>query len=284
MQRGTNPGSETATVSARGSLYGNAEHPIGVGSGSSVAVARDALTQAFPIDVETTIEPGAGVELGRLDMSVSTVLDGRVEVDASSGIYLYMVATSDGSTATALNLSQGSPAPGEILQPGPNAFGRMAGVFERSRWDAEFQADVPAAPAHVGLALNTSDKFALDGATLQDQTSAALMHLADASARSYGNYGVIYTLHLSLCAASGDRTVAVRLGSNFTATSDDPSFTWNGPVRVDGSVVDVYTTPTAPSVELVERIVAEGECAEVSIELPVPGLITAGQQLVLESR
>ena len=279
----TNPGATTATVTARGSLYGNAEHPIGVGSGPSVAVADDLLTEAAPIDLESEIEPGEGVELGRIEMSQATVLDGRIEVEATRGIYLYMVASSDGSTQTALNLSQGSPAPGEILERGPNAFGRMAGVFERSRWEAEFTAEVPAAPAHVGLALNTNDKFTLDGATLQDQTATALMHLADASTQSYGNYGMLYALQISLCAASETRTVALRLGSNFTAPTNTPSFTWNGPVRIDDAVVDVYTTPTAPSVEIAQRVIAAGDCEDVTIELPVPGLITAGQQLVLES-
>ena len=280
----TNPAGSPVTLSARGSLYNNSQHPIGVGSGPSVAVARDVLTDAASIDLTTEIEPGQGVELGRLVMPPGAVLDGRIEISASEGIYLYMVATPDGSTATAINLSQGEPGPGEILEPGPNAFGRMAGIYEHGTWAGSFDTDVPPPPAHVGLALNTSDKFQLDGASLQSQTAAALVNLSDSSDESFGNYGMRYALQIRLCAADAQRTVAIRFGSNFTADSDTPSFTWNGPARVDGEIVDIYTTPTSPSVELAQRVIAPDTCIDVALELVVPGLITGGQQLVLESR
>ncbi len=279
----TNPGEDAISLDARGSLYDNAQFPISPGSGPSVAVAEDFLTDAASIDVQGMVQPGQGFEVGRIDVAANGILDGRVTIEATGGLYLYTVATLGGSAEAATNLSQGGPAPGEILEPGPNAFGRMAGVYEHSVWAAEVSVEVPAAPAHVGLALNTSDKFQLDGATLQRQTATALVNLSDSSQESFGNYGMAYDLQLRLCATE-DRTVAIRFGSNFVADQDVPSFTWAGPMRIVARIVDVLTRPTAPSMEVAERTIDAGTCTDVELDFVVPGLITGGQQLVLESR
>lgn len=281
----TNPNPDPVTVSAEGSLYDNGQHPIGELTGPSVAVAADHLEGTGNVDVQAlSIPPSGGVELARISVSAAAVLDGRVEVEASAGVFLYAVATADGSTDTAINLTQSSAASGEIVQPGPNEFGRMAGVYSHDSWRTELTAEIPPAPAHVGLALNTNDKFQLDGVTLQDQTAPALVRLSDSSEKSYGNYGMQYDLTLSLCAPDEPRTVGVVFGSNYTNDVDQPSFTWNGPVRVGSEIVGVYTRPTAPSTELAEVTVSAGACVELPIEFLVPGLITGGQQLVLESR
>lgn len=279
----TNPGDRDVEFDARGSLYDNAQFPISPGSGPSVAVAEDALTGDANIEAAGIVEPGQGIEVGRIDLAANGILDGRVTIEATGGLYLYMVATSSGSTQEAINLSQGDPAPGEILEPGPNAFGRMAGVFAHARWASTFSVDVPPTPAHVGLALNTTDKFQLDGATLQSQTAPALVSLSDSSDESFGNYGMAYDLELQLCADEA-RTVAVRFGSNFVADEDTPSFTWAGPMQVLDTLVDVLTRPTAPSMQLAEQTIDAGSCAVVELDFVVPGLITGGQQLVLESR
>ncbi len=279
----TNPGDADVTLEAQGSLYDNARFPISPGTGPSVAVAEDALTGTRSIDVTVIVQPGQGVEIGRINLAAGGILDGRVTIEASGGMYLYMVATSSGSTQEAINLSQGDPAPGEILEPGPNAFGRMAGVYSNVRWASTFDVDVPAAPAHLGLALNTTDKFQLDGATLQSQTAPALVNLSDSSDESFGNYGMAYDLQLRLC-ADEDRTVGLRFGSNFVALEDTPSFTWAGPLRVNRELVDVLTTPTAASMDLGEWTIRAGSCIVTDVNFVVPGLITGGQQLVLESR
>lgn len=279
----TNPGDADVTIEARGSLYDNTQFPISPGTGPSVAVAEDALTGERNIDIWAIIQPGAEAEIGRINLAAGGVLDGRVTIEASGGVYLYMVATASGTTQQALNLSQGDPAPGEILEPGPNAFGRMAGVYSNVRWASTFEVDVPAAPAHLGLALNTSDKFQLDGATLQSQTAPALVNLSDSSDESFGNYGMAYDLQLRLCADEA-RTVGLRFGSNFVADEDTPSFTWAGPVRVVLELLDVLTTPSTPSMDLGERTIGAGSCIVTDVNFVVPGLITGGQQLVLESR
>lgn len=280
----TNPGEADVDLEAHGSLYDNARFPITPGQGPSVAVAEDALTGKGSVDTTVVVSPGQGVELASIDLAPGGILDGRVRIEASGELYVYMVATASGSTDEAINRSQGEPAPGEILQPGPNAFGRMAGVYANARWAGAFEVDVPAAPAHVGLALNTTDKFQLDGATLQSQSAPAIVNLSDSSDESFGNYGMAYDLVLRLCADEGARTVALRFGSNFVADDDTPSFTWAGPVRLLGELVDVLTTPTAPSMELGEQTIAARSCVDVDLSFVVPGLITGGQQLVLESR
>lgn len=280
----TNPGVSPVELTALGSLYDNAQFPISPGEGPSVAVAEEYLQGGGNVDVSLDLAPSAGAEVGRIEVADNGILDGRLVVESTGAVFLYMVATSSGSVDDAINLSQGDAASGEILEPGPNAFGRMAGVYSNAQWTADFDVEVPPSPAHVGIALNTSDKFQLDGETLQSQTASALMHLSDSSDESFGNYGMSYSVRFRLCAEDGSRTVGLRFGSNFVDDVDVPSFTWGGPLRINGKVVDVTTRPTAPSVPLSEHFVPAGGCSEVLIDFVVPGLITGGQQLVLESR
>jgi len=281
----TNPQAETVTLSARGSIYVNdGAHPIGQGTGPSVQVARDWLAGAGNIEVQDLeIAPSQGVQIGSIGVQSSGMLDGRVQIEASGGIYLYSVVTNSGNVNDAINATQESPAPGLIVEPGPNEFGRMAGVYSNARWASTVHADVPEGPAHVGVAFNTNDKFALDGATLHDQTAPASMRLADSSEKSYGNYGMSYAVTLNLC-SEAPRTVRIGFASNFTSEGDSPTFTWNGPIEVDGAVVDVYTRPTDPQQDLTTVSLPGGDCQDVALRLLVPGLITAGQQIILESQ
>ncbi len=110
------------------------------------------------------------------------------------------------------------------------------------------------------------------------------MHLSDSSDRSHGNYGHRFELGFSLCNPdAAPRTVRLRFASHKTGPVDEPSQTWNGPVRVDGAVIDVSTRPTAPSQTLGTWPIEPGACRPLAIGFYVPGLITGGQQLVFES-
>jgi len=75
------------------------------------------------------------------------------------------------------------------------------------------------------------------------------------------------------------------IGSHFTAALDQPSFTWSAPMKVgplgQTSVVESWTTPTAPVDELGAWPIAAGETTQLELEVFVPGLISAGQQLQL---
>ncbi len=282
----TNPGPELATLAARGSLYNNSQEPLlGPASGPSFAVARDWELGALTTDLaDLQVAPGHAVEIARSQLAANGMADGRFEFSASAGLYVYTVVSASGSLDDAINLSQGPGASGTIALPGPNAYGREAGVYAHSRWESVVQAQVPPPPTYLAVMLNTSDKFAFGGSTLQDQSAPALVHLSDSSERSHGNYGHRYTLDLSLCnAGDAARMVRIRFVSHKTGVVDEPSQTWNGPVRVDGAVLDVSTRPTAPSFTLGTWEIDPRGCRAVPVAFYVPGLITGGQQLVLES-
>ncbi len=212
------------------------------------------------------------------------MVDGRFELTASAGAYVYTVVTSTGSLTDAINATQGSPAAGDIAQPGTNAYGREAGVYSHSIWAGTTNIDVPAAPAHLGLALNTSNKFAVNGVFLQDQTAGALMKLSDSAPRTYGNYGHKYDVTLALRnPSSSARTVRLSLASNYTSSTNSPSFTYNGPILLNGTQKTIYTTPTAPKQWLATWTIPAGSNFNGRVTFFVPGLITIGQQLILES-
>ncbi len=279
----SNPQLEPVTVTARGSLYRNVEHPISPTSGPSVTVAEDRLTGQANVDQTTTLQPYTGAEVASIELLANNMVDGHLDVTATGGVYLYSVVTTSGSATDAINGSQGAPAPGILASPGPNAFGRSAGIYASSEWQGALSLDLPDEPAHIAFAMNTSSKFALDGATLQEQAPEALEALWDSSERHYGAYGVRYDLALELCAGDQDRTVRVTLAHNVEGPTDVPSFVWNGPVRWSGQLQHVSLTPTNPRAVLGEVQVGRASCEVATLELYQPGLITIGQYVQIEA-
>lgn len=279
----SNPNPGSVTVDARGSLYRNQDFPISPTGGPSYEVAADALAGTY--DVARTVDIGSlqVVELDRIAVGNGGVLDGRFEIDATGPVLLYTVVTSSGSTTAAINASQGAPAPGGIAQPGPNAYGRSAGVYAYDTWTSWFDVAVPAAGHHLALALNTSGKFALDGAAQQEQSPAAIQALGDSSPRHYGSYGVRYAVDFELCAPTATRTVRLSFASNLEGPGSSPSFTWNGPVRVNGTTTPVSLTLGSSVQTLRTWTIPAGTCQAVELDTVVPGLITIGQHLLLES-
>ncbi|MCA9700847.1 MAG: hypothetical protein KC431_25185, partial [Myxococcales bacterium] len=274
-------------VGLSGSLYSNGEYPLtGPGTGPSYHVSRETLegTPAL-VKAPVMINPNQAAVLLSKSIGANQMVDGRFEVTASDGAYLYAVVTNSSSANPAINATQGGPATGDILMGGPNAYGREAGVYEHSEFLADFSVELPADVGHLGFCFNTAGKFAWQGTTLQDQTAGGLAVLDDSAERTWGNYGHHLRVELEII-NPGDqsRTLTVALGSLFTAAMDQPSFTWSAPMRVGplGSeqIVDVWTTPTMPVDELGSWMIDPGSTV-VTVEVFVPGLITAGQQLQL---
>ncbi len=282
----TNPQAQVVEVAARGSLLTNATHPLaGPGSGPSNQVSEDWLTDSLPLQAGTQpLAPAAGRVLASIEVPSGGLVDGRFEIEASAGVYVYAVVTASSDANPAIDATQGSPAAGEILMPGPNAYGREAGVYEHGEFAAALSLELPPGPGHLAFAFNTASKFAWQGVTLQEQTAAARTILADSAERTWGNYGHHYVVELEL-RNEGDapRSVELVLGSLLSAAVDEPSFTWSAPIAVgpvgEATIVTSFTTPTQPLDSLGSWVIAPGEWLPLRVEVYVPGLITAGQQL-----
>ncbi len=280
----TNPNATDATVSARGRILTNQQHPLlGAGTGPSYRVAEAWLLDDLD-ETGGTIAFGRGVELARAELPPLAMVDGRFHVTADQGVFLYTVVTATGALNDAINASQGAPAAGEIAVSGPNTYGREAGVYAASGWTGAASFALPPADGWLAFCFNTNQKFAWDGVVQQDLTADAQMTLVDASPETWGNYGHRYDLTFSVTNPTGrPRTVTLQLASQYTAAQDVPSFTWNAPMLVDGDLVTAFTTPTDPGARLATRVLQPGETVEITLETYVPGLITSGQHLILSA-
>jgi hypothetical protein len=275
----TNPGTAPVTVSARGSGYAQGETP-GL---PDPQVALEWLTDAPATTVPATALPSERpLAIWTKTVPPGREVDGRFEVEASAPVYVYLVATENGGLDEAVALSR-TEAPGNIHPPGnpPPPLGREAGVYAHDRWRGVWSVDVPPGPAFVGYPVNT----ATGGGYRQVQAFPALTRFADSSAEAVGMYGNTYDLTVTLRhdGGPGDRRVRVLFAGNVAASSA-LSFQWNGPVRTDGQVSSVRLTPAAPVAELVAPLTLRpGEARTVHVELPVPGLISITEALILEA-
>jgi hypothetical protein len=270
-----NPNSTSITVTGKGSMLTNSTYPLGgKGTGQSFHVSQNWLLDTNLTPFSKAIAPGETVEIDRAILNPKNMVDGRFEVNATDGVFVCTVITSDGSKNSAISVSQGSPAPGDIRSPGSDRLGREAGICNSSIWKGTTDIDLPPAPAYVGLCLNTISP--------QNQTVAHVMHLSDCSAKTSGNYGHKYDVTLRLNNQSS--TVRrVRLSFGSSANNPNLSRTYSGPVLVNGTQINIFTTPTDPKNEL--KIVTINPNCSVDIQLVffVPGLITIPQQLILET-
>jgi len=117
----------------------------------------------------------------------------------------------------------------------------------------------------------------------QDQNAPYQYKLTGASSKTYGNYGHKYSVVLKLQNAnSSAKTVRLSLASNFTNTTNSPSFTYNGPIILNGTLKNIYTTPTQPKQLLAEWTVGANSSFNATLSFYIPGLITTGQQFILE--
>jgi hypothetical protein len=278
----TNPNAGSITVSSKGSYYTNAEKPLtGSATGQSYFVAKDWLngTLRQPQTANTTLAQFGAKEIFKLQMNNSNMIDGRFEVTTSGGAYYYTVVTSNGSTTDAINASQASFAAGDYYTESTNTYGREAGVYAFSNVSADNDLVIPASASHIGFALNTSSKFS---SSLENQVASSLMTMSGASSKTYGNYGHKYSVTFRLQNNNSvTKTVKLYFASN-SVDATKSNATWNGPIKMNGSVVNVYTRLNAPRQQLSTWSVPPG-LFNVTLEFYVPGLITANQQLIFET-
>jgi hypothetical protein len=243
-------------------------------TGQSFHVSNNWLLGTSLTSFSKTLSPGATVEIDQATLKPKNMVDGRFEVNASNGVFVYTVVTSTGSLTDAIAASKGSPAVGQIRTLGPGRFGREAGICDSSIWAGTTDIDVPAKPAHIGLCLNTNSP--------QDQTIAHTMHLSDSAQRTFGNYGHKYDVTLKLHNRSA---IARRVRLSFASSAANPSLTqsYNGSVLVNGVPKNIFTKPMEPVDVLDTETISSSASFDVRIQFFVPGLISMPQQLILES-
>ncbi|AOC97011.1 MULTISPECIES: DUF3370 family protein [Flavobacterium] len=280
----SNPQTTALTISGKGSTYTNAEKPLnGSATGQSYFVSKDWL-QDTPRTTfsNVTINPSKVYEVYRATLSNNNMVDGSYEITASQGVYVYTVVTSTGNINDAVTATQ-TAAAGDIYTEGTNAYGREAGIYTQSGWSGTTDIDLPSGPSYMGLCLNTSSKFAVGGVYLQNQNAPYSYKLNGASQNTYGNYGHKYTLTLKLNNPNSTaKNVSLTFASNFTSGTNSPSFTFNGPLYLNGALKNIYTTPTQPAQNLATWSIPANSFFNATITFYVPGLITTGQQLILK--
>ena len=276
----SNPGSSNISVSYRGSGYTNSpsERPLlGQGTGPSYGVAEDWLTNTLPISGNTgSFGTGNVRQIYSKRMGNTNMVDARFEVTSTGPCIYYVVVTSSGSLTDAINASQGSFAAGDYRTESAGTFGREAGIYETDSITADNTITLPSGPAHIGFSLNTSNKFA----QVEDQTSPSLMTLAGSSSRTYGNYGHYYKVTTRI-RNTGTTTRNVKFYFASNATGSQSNATYNGPVRSNGAVFDVYTQFNNPRQQIASWNIGPGSFTN-TIEFYVPGLITTNQQIIYE--
>lgn len=280
----SNPQAGAVTVSARGSAYNNASKPLtGKATGQSYAVSKDWRDGTFLTNFSgRSVASGGATEIARLAMGPNNMGDGRFEVCASAGVYLYTVVTTTGTTTDAINKSQGLPAPGDIKSTSANTYGREGGVYSQSQVNGLTHVVLPAGGGqYLGFAFNTNAKF---NSRLQEQTSLFNSRLADSADRTYGNYGHQFDTILRLYnAGSSARSVRVSFGASFTAATNSPSFTFNSAGRYNGANVDLFTTPTQPRQLLGTFAVPANGFYDARVLVTIAGLGVSNQQLIVET-
>jgi hypothetical protein len=280
----SNPQGGSVTVSAKGSGYTNSTKPLtGKAAGQSYFVSKDWRDGTFQTNfTNRTVASSQATEIAKLTMNSSNMADGRYEICASAGVYLYTVVTTTGTTSDAVNKSQGAPASGQIYSTGPNTFGREGGVYEKSQVNGLTNVVLPAASGQtLGFSFNTASKF---NSALQEQTVPFNTRLSDSADRTYGNYGHKYDTTLRLFNTTGAaRTVRVSFGSSFTAATNSPSFTFNSAGTFNSAKVDLWTTPTQPRQVLGTYVIAANSYVDARLTVFIAGLGVTNQQLSVET-
>lgn len=275
----TNPNAASISVSSKGSYYTNTEKPLnGMATGQSYFVAKEWLNNTLrqPQTTATSLSQYKAKEIVKIQVNNSAMLDGRFQINTSANAYYYTVITSTGNLSDAINASQGSYAAGSYYTEGANTYGREAGIYASSEVAAENDLYIPNQASYIGFALNTSNKFS---SALEDQTAGKLMTMTAASSKTYGNYGHKYSIKFHLY---NNNTTSKVVKLYFASNSVDASksnATWNGALKLNGSLKDVYTKLNAPRQQLSTWTIAPG-LFNATLEFYVPGLITANQQLI----
>lgn len=276
----TNPNPTAISVSAKGSYYNNSldEKPLnGPNTGPSVGVAKDWLNNTLRMpSFSATIQTNRATQV--FSHQAKSIVDARFEITTSADAFYYVVITSTGNVNDAITGAQGVPAPGDYITETANTFGREAGIYANSNVSATNDLILPVGPHHIGFALNTTNKFS----ATEDQTSQGLMFMNQSSSKTYANYGHKYDITFNLKnQGTTARTVKLFLASN-TVKTTSTSLTFNCPIKVNNVVKNVSTRFNVPKQQLESFSVPPGG-STVNIQFFMPGLVSAGQQLIFES-
>ena len=108
------------------------------------------------------------------------------------------------------------------------------------------------------------------------------MCLGDSSKESHGNYGHYYNLTITLTNPSRcSRNVRLSFASNDTSAAVGSLY--NGPIRLNGCIINTLHTPTNPKDILQIFTLSSSTTLNLSLQFYIPGLITRGQQLIFEA-
>lgn len=283
----TNPGTSTMRITAKGKAYTSAQKPLPAGqpgTGPSYAVSDDWLRNRLTAKSSGSIGRYGAYEIAKIYVPYDKFVDGRYEISISGESLFYVVATSNGSTTTAINLSQRKAASGAIARPGSNAFGRSAGIYASSEFNGTYTVDLPASTGNIGFCFNTTSKF---NNNFQEQCPPAIMRLSDSSPLHYGDYGLEFYQRFSIRnTSSRTRNVRFYLASNNHAQNSgvrNNQLTYNGAVKLNGAIKRVSTRGDNPKIKLAEWNIGANRTFNATLEGYFPGLLTVGQQIIIET-
>ena len=283
----TNPGNSTMRITAKGKAYTSASKPLPAGqpgTGPSFAVADDWLRNRLTTKNSGSIGRYGAYEVAKIYVPYDKFVDGRYEISITGEALFYVVATSNGNTTTAINLSQNTAASGAIARPGSNAFGRSAGIYQQSEFNGTYNVDLPSGTGHIGFCFNTTSKF---DNNFQEQSPSAVMRLSDSSPRHYGDYGMEFYQRFSIRnTSSRTRRVRFYVASNNHAQNSgvrSNQLTYNGSVKLNGAIKTLWTRGDNPKIRLAEWNIPANSTFNATLEGYFPGLLTVGQQIILET-
>ena len=312
-----NPGATPVKISAQGSaLTGADRRAFGGYTGRSpyYLVSDDMLNGRTPNKYSGTISPGGAVQLYQTVLKGGGGVEGilQTEVTDGEGVYTYVVVTNGPGLNEAVELAVGpnrKMATGNIkpqseddpaTPKNESAFGTEAGVYSASKYTGTVPVPLPECDAYMGLSINEAGyKPVPDSARTQSVGPLAggkgeSLALADSSVRTHGNYGHEYNITLVLRNnQSTPRTVRVWFSHTAAYVSPTPnpnqrtaSFYFNGSVQFNKGIAQVLITPKKATQELTIAPIVVGPGQEVRVPLRYfpPGMSSAGQQLILESK
>ncbi|MBI2375813.1 MAG: DUF3370 family protein [Deltaproteobacteria bacterium] len=277
----TNPNPGDVHVSLRGSGYSQTETGgLGLGTSPDYRVSREwILDSPETVVPSTAIAPSAGILLWQKRVNDTAEVDGRFGLTSDAPVFVYVVATSDGSLVAALTQSR-LDAPGDYRVSGnpPPPFGREAGVYAHDTWVAHFDVAAPAAPARISFMVNT----ATGGGLSQVQAFPALGHYDSSAAESVGMYGNVYAFDVGITNRGSGASRRVRVAFHSLAMGTASRW-WDGVGLVDEVETVVRHVPGSVTTELAEVALAAGETRRLRFRAMVPGLAAIPQALSIES-
>ena len=283
----TNPGTGTMRITSKGKAYTSATKPLPAGqpgTGPSYAVSDDWLRNRLTSKSSGSIGRYGAFEIAKIYVPYDKFVDGRYEISISGEALFYVVATSNGNTTTAINLSQSTAASGAIARPNASAFGRSAGIYASSEFNGTYNVDLPASTGNIGFCFNTTSKF---NSNFQEQCPSAIMRLSDSSPRHYGDYGLeFYQRFVIRNTSSRTRKVRFFIASNNHAQNSgvrSDQLTYNGAVKLNGAIKTVAIRGDNPKTKLAEWNIPANSTFNATLEGYFPGLLTVGQQIILET-